>query len=228
MIQNLGKQVTKLASQVSKMVNNSSGKLPVQPEVNFKANVSAIQSDGVAAPNFVLESFSSLDIDKKFSSNSNKVVSFPSSCDLFIDTASCGSSRMVFPPTSRLTGEQNELEAFRKVEVNILMLEAMSQIPSYVEFLKIQCKNQVHSSGTEEVSENVCMLLSNDLPEKCLDPDMFTLPCMIGSNKIKRVMLDLGASINVMPVSLYRELGLTNLRSSGIVIQFAGHSCIKP
>lgn len=66
------------------------------------------------------------------------------------------------------------------------------------------------------------------MPKKCLDPDTFTLPCMIGSHKIERAMLDLGVLINVMPVSLYRELGLTNLCSSGIVIQLADHSCIKP
>lgn len=40
-------------------------------------------------------------------------------------------------------------------------------------------------------------------------------------------MLDLGASINIMHVSLYRELGLTNLRKLGLVIQLVDRSCIK-
>lgn len=66
------------------------------------------------------------------------------------------------------------------------------------------------------------------LPKKHMDYDMCLLHCMIGSTRIKHVLLDLGASINVMYVSLFRELGLTNMKKSGIVIQLADISCIRP
>lgn len=71
-----------------------------------------------------------------------------------------------------------------------------------------------------------CYYLMNCLTN--VYPGIFNLMCMIGSKRIKHAMLDLGASINVMPVSFYSELGLTNLHSSDIVIQLADRSCIKP
>lgn len=137
--------------------------------MNPKVNVSAIWSE-VVAPNLLFGSFSSFDTDKKFSSNIDEVVSFHSSCDLFTDAASCGSSRMACPSTSRTTGEQDDLEAFRKVKVNIPILEVVSQIPSYT--LRTWCANKVESSGQEEVSENVCMLLFDELLDKCVSWDI--------------------------------------------------------
>lgn len=43
--------------------------------------------------------------------------------------------------------------------------------------------------------ESLTILLSN-LPEKCDDPSMFTLPCKIGKKKLENVMIDLGAFMN--------------------------------
>jgi len=41
------------------------------------------------------------------------------------------------------------------------------------------------------------------MPQKCKDPSMFSVPCIIGSTKFDNAMLDLGASINVMPLSIF-------------------------
>ncbi|KAM1764071.1 hypothetical protein COP1_003277 [Malus domestica] len=54
-----------------------------------------------------------------------------------------------------------------------------------------------------KVSENVSAILQRKLPTKCKDPGSFTFPCVIGTNRFEHVMLDLGASINVMPYSIY-------------------------
>nr|KYP41232.1 hypothetical protein KK1_037396 [Cajanus cajan] len=44
-----------------------------------------------------------------------------------------------------------------------------------------------------------------DLPQKCKDPGTFTNPCTIGEEIFTNAMLDLGASINVMPASVFRS-----------------------
>jgi len=57
---------------------------------------------------------------------------------------------------------------------------------------------------------------------------MFSVPCVIGSTKFDSVMLDLGASINVMPLLVFTSLHLGPLKTTGMVIQLANRSTINP
>ena len=68
----------------------------------------------------------------------------------------------------------------------------------------------------------------SDLPKKCSDPGMFTIPISINGSKFGKAMLDLGASINVIPASLCETLRLGPLQSSNISIQLADRSCVRP
>ena len=56
------------------------------------------------------------------------------------------------------------------------------------------------------VGENVSTVIQRKLPAKCKDPGMFTIPCTIGNTQLEKAMLDLGATINVMPYSIYMFL----------------------
>nr|KYP31673.1 hypothetical protein KK1_047881 [Cajanus cajan] len=66
------------------------------------------------------------------------------------------------------------------------------------------------------------------IPEKCKDPGTFCVPCIIGNNKFENAMLDLGASINVMPLSIFNSLSLGPLQPTGVVIQLANRSVSHP
>jgi len=57
---------------------------------------------------------------------------------------------------------------------------------------------------------------------------MFSIPCVIGSIKFDSAMLDLGASINVMPLSVFISLHLGPLKTTGVVIQMANRSIVNP
>ncbi|KAK4395092.1 hypothetical protein Sango_1663500 [Sesamum angolense] len=122
------------------------------------------------------------------------------------------------------------LETFRKVEVNIPLLDAIKQIPRYARFLKELCTSKCKLKGNERVSmgENVSAILQRKLPPKCKDPGTFTIPCKIGLIGIKRAMCDLGASINVMPLSIFESLHVGPLKETGIVIQLADRSIVYP
>ncbi|XP_073138896.1 uncharacterized protein [Henckelia pumila] len=139
-------------------------------------------------------------------------------------------SNVVVPPfpsrleKSKKTDYENEvLEMFRKVKINIPFIDAIKQIPRYAKFLKDLCTNKRRLRGDEKVSvgENVSGVIKKSLPNKCKDPGMFTMPCVIGNFKTERVMLDLGASINVMPYSIYCALNLGPLKETRVVIQLA-------
>lgn len=125
------------------------------------------------------------------------------------------------------------LETFRKVEVNIPLLDAIRQIPKYSKFLKDLCTHKRKLKGTERVSmgRNVSALIGKfvpQIPEKCTDPSTFSIPCIIGNFKFKNAILDLGASINVMPLSVFESLLLGPLKPTGLVIQLANRSLAHP
>ena len=77
-----------------------------------------------------------------------------------------------------------------------------------------------------QVSERVSVVFQQKVAKKCSDPGMFSIPCTLGETKIDRAMLDLGASINVLPYSLYKKLGIGPLTETGIVIQLADRSTV--
>lgn len=79
-----------------------------------------------------------------------------------------------------------------------------------------------------KVGENVYAIIQRKLPAKCKDPGMFTIPCTIGNMRFEKAMADLGASINVMPYSIYASLTLGPLLKTGVVIQLADRSIAYP
>ena len=78
------------------------------------------------------------------------------------------------------------------------------------------------------VGENVFAVIQRKLPTKCKDPGMFTIPCTIGNTQLEKAMLDLGASINVMPYSIYVSLKFGPLNKTSVVIQLADRSIAYP
>nr|GEV16269.1 hypothetical protein [Tanacetum cinerariifolium] len=72
----------------------------------------------------------------------------------------------------------------------------------------------------------------NRYPEKLVskegDTGSFTLPCLIGPLTVKNALADLGASINLMPHSLFQRLGISKLKPTRMSIQLADRSIKYP
>ncbi|KAM2141366.1 hypothetical protein ACFX1Q_007649 [Malus domestica] len=135
-----------------------------------------------------------------------------------------------FMQTKNEEDEKDVLETFRKVQVNIPLLDAIKQIPKYAKFLKKLCttRNRIPEKEVVHVNENVSVMLQRKLPPKCKDPGSFTIPCIIGNTRFEHVMLDLGASINVMPYSVYASMNLGEFKHDGVIIQLANRSNAYP
>ncbi|XP_042425197.1 probable basic-leucine zipper transcription factor I [Zingiber officinale] len=120
---------------------------------------------------------------------------------------------------------QELVNLFSKVEVNVPLLTMIEQVPKYAKFLKDVCVHKKKLKGNELVSmgKNVSALI-RPIPQKCDDPGVFTVPCTIGNYVFEDAMLDLGASINVMPKSVFLSLGIGPLQPTGVVIQLANRS----
>jgi len=93
-------------------------------------------------------------------------------------------------------------------------------VSRYTKFLKELCTTKRKLAGNEKVSmgENVSAVFQRKLPSKCKDTGVFSVPCKIGNLCFDKAMLDLGTSINVMPLSVYDKLNLGELNKTGIVI----------
>ncbi|XP_016452010.2 uncharacterized protein LOC107776612 [Nicotiana tabacum] len=66
------------------------------------------------------------------------------------------------------------------------------------------------------------------LPQKLDDPGSFTIPCILGGVYLEKALCDSGASINLMPFSIFRKLDLGEMKDIGISLQFANQSTKKP
>ena len=60
------------------------------------------------------------------------------------------------------------------------------------------------------------------------DPGSFTIPCTIGDLRIEKALCDLGASINLMPLSLVHRLGITEVKPTRVSLQLADRSVKLP
>ncbi|CAN6700779.1 unnamed protein product [Malus baccata var. baccata] len=143
-------------------------------------------------------------------------------------------SNVTFPSrfmhTKKEEAERDILETFRKVQVKIPLLDAIKQVPRYAKFLKELCttRKRMLTKEVVKVGENVSAILQRKLPPKCKDPGSFTIPCVIGNTRFESAMLDLGASINVMPYSIYASMNLGVLKNDGVIIQLADRSNAYP
>ncbi|XP_009624859.1 uncharacterized protein [Nicotiana tomentosiformis] len=72
----------------------------------------------------------------------------------------------------------------------------------------ISCKFDFQDLATVILTQTCSVVVSRLIAEKLSDPGSFTIPCPIGSYAFAKALCDLGASINVMPLSIYKKLAL--------------------
>jgi hypothetical protein len=103
-------------------------------------------------------------------------------------------------------------------------------VPSYAKFLKdlIKVKKKTNVPKRVCLIEQVGSILQCKLPLKYKDPRCPTISCMIGVSRIERALLDLGASVNLLPYLVYLQLGLRELKPTPMTIQLADRSVKKP
>ncbi|CAN6476121.1 unnamed protein product [Victoria cruziana] len=118
------------------------------------------------------------------------------------------------------------LEMFRAIRINLPLLDAIQQVSAYARFLKELCTKKRSRKVPEYVllSEETSSLLQRRLPPKLEDPSAPIIPCVLGHIQVERALLDLGASVNVLPGFFYDVFGLEGLRPTSMTIQMADWS----
>ena len=122
------------------------------------------------------------------------------------------------------------MEVFKKLHINIPFADALEHMPSYVKFMKDILSRKIRLSEFETVNltEECSAVLQRKLLHKMKDLGSFIIPCKIGNSIFERALCDLGASINLMPLSIFRRLGLGEARPTTVTLQLADRSLKHP
>ncbi|GJV64680.1 reverse transcriptase domain-containing protein [Tanacetum coccineum] len=72
------------------------------------------------------------------------------------------------------------------------------------------------------------LLDKNDIPEKLEDPRKFLIPCILQDLEVYNSLADSGASINLMPLSIFEKLGIGPLKPTRMTLELANRSVIFP
>ncbi|XP_019058300.1 PREDICTED: uncharacterized protein LOC109116761 [Tarenaya hassleriana] len=117
----------------------------------------------------------------------------------------------------------------RKLEITMLFHEVITQMSSYPKFLKdILTKKRVIEKETITLNPECSAILQHDLPPKMSDPGSFSIPCKLGNVSIDRALCDLGASVSLLPLSIYKTLNVGELKLTRMTLQLADRSVKYP
>ncbi|XP_058784175.1 uncharacterized protein LOC131658944 [Vicia villosa] len=118
------------------------------------------------------------------------------------------------------------IKVIEKLHVEIPFTEAITQIPSYANFLKDILSNKRRLDDPKPLE---CHSISeNKLAKKDKDPGSFSIPCVLGNHMIDKAFLDLGASVSLMPLAVCKRLKLGELQPTKMSLQLADRSAKYP
>ena len=122
------------------------------------------------------------------------------------------------------------LEVLRQVKVNIPLLDMIKQVPTYAKFLKDLCTVKRGFNVNEKAfpTEQVNAIIQCKTPVKYKDPGCPTISVNIGGISVEKALLDLGASVNLLSYSMYKKLGLGELKPMSITLSLADRSIKIP
>ncbi|GJW95990.1 reverse transcriptase domain-containing protein [Tanacetum coccineum] len=140
------------------------------------------------------------------------------------------------PYPQRLRKEKMEaqygkfLDMIRAVRINVPLIDVLAGMPNYGKFLKelISNKHKIEQISAAFLSDESSAMIQNKVPPKLGDPESFLIPCNFNKTFSCNALADLGASINLMPYSLYVKLSLETLKPKKISVRLADRSFQYP
>ncbi|XP_019056416.1 PREDICTED: uncharacterized protein LOC109116079 [Tarenaya hassleriana] len=123
-----------------------------------------------------------------------------------------------FPSRLKTFNEDSQFgkfaEILKRMEITMPFHKAILQMSSYAKFLKdILTKKRVVEKETVTLSTEISAAITkHELPPKISDLGSFSIPCKLGNIEIDRALCDLGASVSLMPLSIYKKLNIGDLK----------------
>ncbi|XP_070040647.1 uncharacterized protein [Nicotiana tomentosiformis] len=114
------------------------------------------------------------------------------------------------------------------LSINEPLVEALEKMPGYAKFMKdLVTKKWSMNYEIIKMTHQVSAIVHSMAP-KLEDPGAFTIPCTIGSSNFAKALCDLGASINLMPYSIFKTLGIGQPRPASMRLKMADRTMKRP
>nr|GEU32909.1 reverse transcriptase domain-containing protein [Tanacetum cinerariifolium] len=121
-------------------------------------------------------------------------------------------------------------QIFHDLHFDISFVDALLLMPKFASTIKSLLRNKDKLFGLAEVplNENCSAMLLKKLLEKLGDPSKFLIPCDFLMIDVCHALADLGASINLMPLSIWKKLSLPELTPTWMTLELADRSITRP
>nr|GEV40201.1 reverse transcriptase domain-containing protein [Tanacetum cinerariifolium] len=121
-------------------------------------------------------------------------------------------------------------EIFKEMSFEISFTDALILMPKFASTLKalIRNKEKLSEMARTPIDEHCSAVILNKLPKKLGDHGKFLIPCEFPGMDECLALADLGASINLMPLSMWKGLSLLELTPTCMTLELADHSVSKP
>ncbi|GJY74464.1 reverse transcriptase domain-containing protein [Tanacetum coccineum] len=122
------------------------------------------------------------------------------------------------------------VEIFRELHFELSFADALLHMPKFASMFKslLNNKEKLFDLVKTPVNENCSAVILKKLPEKLGDPGKFLIPCDFQGMVECSALADLGASINLMPLSVWKKLSLPELTSTRMTLELADRSITRP
>ncbi|GKE23546.1 reverse transcriptase domain-containing protein [Tanacetum coccineum] len=122
------------------------------------------------------------------------------------------------------------LQIFQRLHFDISFADALLHIPKFASTFKslLSNKEKLFELANTPLNENCSAVLLKKLPEKLGDPGRFLIPCDFPKLVECLALADLGASINLMPLSVWKKLSLPELTPTRMTLELANRSVAYP
>nr|GEV69136.1 reverse transcriptase domain-containing protein [Tanacetum cinerariifolium] len=143
--------------------------------------------------------------------------------------AASGSYNQISPPNR--ASHQISPPGFAPVQNNPnSFADALLLMPKFASTIKslLANKDKLFELAKVPLNENCSAMLLKKLPEKLGDPGKFLIPCDFPGMEVCHALADLGASINLMPLSIWKKLSLPELTPTRMTLELADRSITHP
>ncbi|GJU10579.1 reverse transcriptase domain-containing protein [Tanacetum coccineum] len=122
------------------------------------------------------------------------------------------------------------MKLFKQLRLEIGLKDALIEMPKFNKWLStlLRNKEKLEEIAITTVNAECSAIILNKVPEKLEDPGKFLIPCALQELDRTNALADSGASINLLPHSIYKQLGLGALKPTRMTLELANRSVTHP
>ncbi|GJR36836.1 reverse transcriptase domain-containing protein [Tanacetum coccineum] len=253
-MQNMQNQMANITDLITKFVNSNtastsgSGSLPSNTIANPKGDVKAITTrsgvsyNGPQISSLPKEMENEPEVTKDTVQPSTENIQPPvvQTNDQIGEPVVASKTKPTLPYPSRANKEKLRekddllaskfMEIFRNLHFELSFADALLHMPKFAPMFRklLNDKDKIIELTKTPVNENCSAVILKKFPEKLGDPGRFLIPCDFPEMNECLALADLGASINLMPLSIWKELNLPALTKTRMILELADRTISTP